>query len=145
MCVTVRELADAMQHLAPRTLRLVARRPDSDAEVILEAFGSLIEVADGAGIVAASAGQCELMGVPVDANSQVLFGHARQLALSGPDRAVGKLIEVVVLADQTRVLHHGAECVEQIVLHEERSELWLMVACMVSASPALRILAGAAG
>jgi hypothetical protein len=143
MCITIQQLAEATEHIHPMAVRLVSRG-DGDGQLYVKAFGSLAEVAGGSRVVAASIGQSELMAAAVDADSLALSKKARLLASRTPGLTVETLNEVVALPDHSLVLDYGAQCVEQVVLNNERSELWLMVACAVTVSPVLQVLAEAA-
>lgn len=131
MCVTVKTLLAALRSVNPMSLCLVSRHRDKAGSLQLEPVGCLLEMSEGGRIAVARVTQCEAVGAHVACDTEALMHQVRHFSAEQLDCALELLNEVVVLTDKTRVLDYGGICVEQVLRHAERQEIWLMVGCAI--------------
>lgn len=137
MCVKVETVSKALAGLAPLGIRIVTKNTETEGALNLRKFGRFILGGEGDRILAVTAEQCELLGESTIADTSALA----ELAEALPGANVESMNEIIVMADKSRVLDYGGSCIEQIVHHTQREEIWLMQACSMSGTAPFNVFA----
>ena len=136
MCVSVGDLAAALVrahsvHPDP-PVKLASRHSSASGNLGLVALGNLLLLGESTRLALVRAGLCNDPLHDLEALSPgALAAKIRELALANASLPLEVVHQVIVGTDGARSLDYGGNCVEQIVWHSKRREVWLLVACAV--------------
>jgi hypothetical protein len=134
MCVTLQSLTVALDSSLASSpscrIQLASRRAAPSQDMELRALGNFILLGDDQRVVLVNSGLCgeafdDVPSLEPVAMLAKLKAHVD--SHGGCDLEI--LHDVFVEPDGARALDYGGSCVEQMIWHAQREEIWLLVAC----------------